>query len=107
MQYSALAQINSANVAALEPAWFYPRRRATPTGSVFNPLIVDDVMYVAGAKGVVVALDAATGKELWTSTERGDRARDHLLGERGPHRSPADSHREQRHSRDRCEDRPS
>ena len=69
MQYSALAQINKANVAGLEPAWFYP----VPGDAerlVFNPLIVDHVMYVAGAKGVVVALDAATGKELWSSTEQ-------------------------------------
>ena len=34
----------------------------------FNPLVVDNTMYVAGPKGVVVALDAATGKEIWTST---------------------------------------
>ena len=39
-------------------------------------------MYVAGAKGVVVALDAATGKEIWTSTEQAPRARHQLLGER-------------------------
>ena len=27
-------------------------------------------MYVAGAKGMVVALDAATGTPIWTSTEQ-------------------------------------
>ena len=74
MQYSALAQITRANVRALEPAWFY-RVAGDPVRLPFNPLIVDSVMYVAGTKGVVVALDAATGKELWTSpaeaTERG------------------------------------
>jgi quinoprotein glucose dehydrogenase len=37
---------------------------------VFNPLIVDNVMYVSGVRGVVVALDATTGKELWMSTLR-------------------------------------
>ena len=36
----------------------------------FNPIVVDGVMYVAGAKGVVVALDAATGKPMWTSAEQ-------------------------------------
>jgi quinoprotein glucose dehydrogenase len=69
MQYSALAQINKSNVAQLEPAWFYPIP-GEPDRLVFNPLIVDDVMYVSGVKGVVVALDATTGKELWTSTEQ-------------------------------------
>ncbi len=41
-----------------------------PARLPFNPIVVDDVMYVAGAKGVVVALDAATGKPMWTSTEQ-------------------------------------
>src|SRR5262245_19087555 len=67
MQYSALAQINKTNVKQLEAAWFYP----VPGESerlTFNPLIVDNVMYVSGVRGVLVALDAATGKELWMST---------------------------------------
>jgi len=69
MQYSALAQVNKGNVTQLKPAWFY-RVAGEPDRLAFNPLIVDDIMYVAGTKGVVVALDAATGKERWTSTEQ-------------------------------------
>ena len=69
MQYSALSQINKETVATLAPAWFYPVP-GEPERLVFNPLIVDRMMYVAGPKGVVVALDAATGKELWTSSEQ-------------------------------------
>jgi quinoprotein glucose dehydrogenase len=69
MQYSALAQINRGNVKHLQLAWFYPTP-GDPDRLPFNPLVVDDVMYVAGAKQAVVALDAATGKELWTSTEK-------------------------------------
>jgi quinoprotein glucose dehydrogenase len=68
MQYSALAQVNRSNVKQLEPAWFY-LVAGEPVRLPFNPLIVDDVMYVAGTKNVVVALDAATGKPLWTSAE--------------------------------------
>jgi quinoprotein glucose dehydrogenase len=68
MQYSALAQIDRSNVATLQQAWFYPvDDEAVRLG--FNPLIVDDVMYVRGAKGRLVALDAATGKEIWRSSE--------------------------------------
>ena len=43
----------------------------------FGPLIVDDVMYVVGKDNAVVALDASTGKMLWsralpdTPTNRG------------------------------------
>ena len=69
MQYSALTQVNRQNVTRLERAWFYP-----VAGDLerlpFNPLIVDNVMFVAGVKEAVVALDAVTGKELWASTEQ-------------------------------------
>ena len=67
MQYSALAQINKSNVKQLQPAWFYAVHGETER-LVFNPLVVDNVMYVSGVRGVLVALDATTGKELWMST---------------------------------------
>jgi quinoprotein glucose dehydrogenase len=74
MQYSALDQIDRTNVRQLRQAWFY-RVAGEPVRLPFNPLVVDDVMFVAGAKNVVVALDAATGAERWVSsaqaTERG------------------------------------
>ncbi|MCM3880136.1 MAG: PQQ-binding-like beta-propeller repeat protein [Vicinamibacterales bacterium] len=70
MQYSALVQVNRNNVKQLEEAWFFPVPGDPPYERMpFNPLVVDDVMYVAGVKGVVVALDAATGRPKWTSTE--------------------------------------
>src|SRR3989337_2475722 len=68
-QYSALAQIDRTNVSRLERAWFYPVA-GDAARLPFNPIVVDDVMYVAGAKDLVVALDAATGTPLWTSTEQ-------------------------------------
>ena len=69
MQYSALAQVNKSNAKQLERAWFYPVPGEADR-LVFNPLIVDNVMYVTGVGGVLVALDATTGKELWMSTLR-------------------------------------
>ena len=68
MQYSALAQINKSNVKQLQPVWFY-RVAGEPVRLPFNPLVVENVMFVGGTKSAVVALDAATGKELWTSPE--------------------------------------
>jgi len=68
MQYSALTQVNRGNVNQLEQAWFY-QVRGEADRLPFSPLIVDDVMYVAGTKSVVVALNAETGKEIWTSSE--------------------------------------
>ena len=62
-QYSALKQINRSNVSKLEVAWTYP------TGDnhkyFFNPLVVDNVIYVLAKNNSIVALDAATGKEIW------------------------------------------
>src|SRR6266571_1204024 len=62
-QYSALAQINRSNVSQLEVAWTYP------TGDnnkyFFNPIVVDGVMFVLARNNSIVALDAATGKEIW------------------------------------------
>jgi quinoprotein glucose dehydrogenase len=58
--FTAFDQINKSNVNQLQVAWFYPY------GNVgFNPIVVDDVMYVSGRNESLVALDATTGKELW------------------------------------------
>ena len=53
-------QIKKTNVGQLEVAWFYPY--ATQG---FNPIVVDNVMYVLGRGSSLIALDATTGKELW------------------------------------------
>jgi len=58
--FADLDQIKKSNVSRLEVAWFYPY--ATPG---FNPIVVDDVMYVAGRNNSLIALDATTGKEIW------------------------------------------
>ena len=58
--FVASDQIKKTNVSQLEVAWFYPY--ATPG---FNPIVVDDVMYVLGRGNSLIALDATTGKELW------------------------------------------
>jgi quinoprotein glucose dehydrogenase len=70
MQYSALAQITKANVSRLELAWFSPvPDRKGNFG--FNPVIVDRMMYVLGPANSIVALDAATGKQIWTHAVEG------------------------------------
>ncbi|HYW42007.1 MAG TPA: pyrroloquinoline quinone-dependent dehydrogenase [Bryobacteraceae bacterium] len=62
-QYSALKQINRSNVSKLKIAWTYP----TGDGRkyLFNPIVIDDVMYVLAKNNSIVALDASTGKEIW------------------------------------------
>jgi quinoprotein glucose dehydrogenase len=65
MQYSALRIIDKSNVNRLQLAWFHPA--PGPGGRfAFNPLVVDKVMYVVGKDSAIFALDAATGKEIWT-----------------------------------------
>ncbi len=59
-QYSSLKQINKSNVNQLQVAWMYE----SGNNPSFNPVIVDGTMYV-GAQNAIVALDAATGKEIW------------------------------------------
>ena len=60
-QYSSLKQINKSNVKRLQVAWTYPTN-----SNRFNPIIVDGVMYVAATNNKVAALDAGTGKEIWS-----------------------------------------
>jgi quinoprotein glucose dehydrogenase len=70
-QYSALDQINKSNVSKLQVAWTYP----ITGNSIFNPIVVDNTMYVAVGGGGIAALDAATGKEIWTRNVGGLGAR--------------------------------
>src|SRR5207244_3010023 len=62
-QYSALRQIDRSNVHTLKVAWTYPT--LDQAGYSFNPVVVDGVMYVMAKNNSIVALDAATGKEIW------------------------------------------
>ncbi len=71
MQYSALKQIDRTNVNRLEQAWFYAA--PGPSGRFsFNPLIIDGIMYLVGKDSAIVALDAATGKPLWSHPVEGN-----------------------------------
>jgi len=60
-----LKQITRDNVKQLEIIWNYAD--PSPAGNFFNPIIVDGVMYVVAKGGSIVALDAATGHEKWSS----------------------------------------
>ena len=70
-QYSALDTIHKNNVRELELAWSYLAPMDNATGVAFNPIVVDDVMYVLGKDKAVVALDAAKGSTIWTRTIEG------------------------------------
>jgi putative pyrroloquinoline-quinone binding quinoprotein len=61
--YSALTKINRSNIKKLRIAWTYTIGDNNAEG--MTPLVVNGTMYVIGGKGAVVAIDAATGRQLW------------------------------------------
>jgi quinoprotein glucose dehydrogenase len=73
-RYSPLDQINADNFSKLEVAWrFKTDNLGTRPEFQFEstPLMVNGVLYsTAGTRRAVVALDAATGEELWVHSER-------------------------------------
>jgi quinoprotein glucose dehydrogenase len=63
-QYSPLRQVHVGNVAELRPVWEY---RTGELGEMqCNPLVIGGTLYGVTATGGVFALDAVTGRELWT-----------------------------------------
>jgi len=61
--YVPLKQINKSNVGQLQVAWTYPTQDSLSYS--FNPLEVDGLLYVQARNTSLVAIDAATGKEIW------------------------------------------
>lgn len=62
--FSPLSTINTGNIRDLGFAWQY--EIDTEHGFEATPIVVDGVMFSSGPKGAVYALDAKTGRELWT-----------------------------------------
>ena len=65
--YVTLDQITPANVSQLQVAWTYDTKDAFPGSEMqSNPVIQARVLYAMSPKQRAFALDAATGKELWS-----------------------------------------
>ncbi|MEX0778590.1 MAG: pyrroloquinoline quinone-dependent dehydrogenase [Balneolales bacterium] len=69
--YSELDQINRENVAQLEVAWTFNSGDHDDIDWAYsagqsNPIIVDGVMYFTTPAIRVIAVDAATGEQIWT-----------------------------------------
>jgi quinoprotein glucose dehydrogenase len=65
--YTTLGQITPANVKRLKVAWTYETHDEFAGSEMqTNPIVIDGVLYGTTPKLRVFALDAATGKELWT-----------------------------------------
>ena len=69
LKYSALQQIDTTNYAKLGVAWVYHTENndSTKFGPMeCNPIVVNGVMYGVSPKLKLFAVNAATGKEIWT-----------------------------------------
>jgi quinoprotein glucose dehydrogenase len=95
-RYSPLSQINRENVSKLATAWSYRpspqpgddekggetgRGRGAAPGVVTEatPIVVNGIMYLP-AGNLVVALDAGTGKEIWSHRTVGGRVQTRAVG---------------------------
>src|ERR1700737_1895371 len=63
-RFSGLREITPANVAALKPVWVYQLKEKGEFET--SPIVVDEVMYITEPPSNVTALDARTGRRLWT-----------------------------------------
>ena len=77
MKYSALADIHRGNVTGLREVWRWhtgERRdsalRVRPGYFEATPLMIGDTLYFSTPYNQVMALDAATGRELWRHDPR-------------------------------------
>jgi quinoprotein glucose dehydrogenase len=67
IHYSSLSQINTRNVQNLKVAWTFDSGDAYPdSGIECNPIVVDGILFATSPKLMVFALNAATGKRIWS-----------------------------------------
>jgi quinoprotein glucose dehydrogenase len=82
MQYSSLSQISSDNVDALEEVWSYRsgelgEGHREPFAFQANPILVAGRLYLPTGSAIVIALDPATGEEIWRHDPKIDRSKPH------------------------------
>jgi quinohemoprotein ethanol dehydrogenase len=63
-RFSPLTQINDANVGKLGLAWIHDF--GSTIGLEATPLVADGVLYTSGVWNILHAIDAKTGKALWS-----------------------------------------
>ena len=63
-RYSSLNQINAQNVKNLHVKWLFQGRHLEKFET--TPLVVNGIMYLTRPENAIYALDAATGRQLWS-----------------------------------------
>ncbi|MGE0675240.1 MAG: PQQ-binding-like beta-propeller repeat protein, partial [Methylibium sp.] len=69
-RYSPLKQISTANVQKLVPAWSHSFGGEKQRGQEGQVLVHDGVIYATSSYSRFTALDAKTGRQLWTYEHR-------------------------------------
>ncbi len=67
-RFSSLDQINRDTIGRLVPVWIY--QTGIPGSTQTHPLVVDGVMYFSTPGCDVIAVNAATGDEIWRYRHR-------------------------------------
>ncbi len=82
-RFSPLTQVTPANVANLKPAWTFhtgdisdgkTRAGGPRSGFETTPLFLDGRLYITTPFNRMIALDPASGKQLWAYDPKLDRA---------------------------------
>ena len=76
-RFSPLNQINEQSVAKLGLAW--SREMGTTRGLEATPLVENGILYASGSWDRVTAIDAKTGKTLWTYDPKVQRSRAYFI----------------------------
>ena len=63
-RYSSLDQINAQTVKNLHVKWMFQGRHIEKFET--TPLVVNGIMYLTRPENAIYALDAATGRQLWS-----------------------------------------
>jgi len=82
MQYSSLSQIKRDNVHELEEVWRFRTGELgaghrEPFAFQANPILVGGRLYISTGSAIVIALDPASGEELWRHDPEIDRSKAH------------------------------
>ena len=69
-RYSKLDKINAENVSRLVPAWSFSFGDERQRGQETQALLHDGVLYVTASYSRIFAINARTGKRLWSYSHR-------------------------------------
>jgi len=69
-RYSTLDQINTTNVAHMKPKWSFSFGDEKQRGQEGQPIVHEGVIYITASYSRIFALDAKTGKRIWSYSAR-------------------------------------